>query len=77
MPQFRSCIQDCPYDPSITACGVTGEPLGETVYHFVNFVDFAGNRRMPVHFVCASEKARDLAIEEKDAERVDFWKLKY
>ena len=31
------------------------QKLGETVYHFVNFVDFAGNKRMPVHYhpLCA------------------------
>jgi len=66
-----------PKDPTIETCSITGEKLGETIYHFVNFVDFAGNKRMPIHFVCASETARDLAVEEKDREVEDFWTLKY
>eukprot|EP01001_Neometanema_parovale_P008880 NODE_5135_length_978_cov_122.342690_g4926_i0.p1 GENE.NODE_5135_length_978_cov_122.342690_g4926_i0~~NODE_5135_length_978_cov_122.342690_g4926_i0.p1 ORF type:complete len:277 (+),score=74.41 NODE_5135_length_978_cov_122.342690_g4926_i0:66-833(+) len=66
-----------PVDANIKYCSVTGEELGEKTYSFVNFADFAGNKRMPIHYVCASEQARDLVIEEKDAEQVDYWTLKY
>eukprot|EP01006_Ploeotia_vitrea_P003538 TRINITY_DN112794_c0_g1_i1.p1 TRINITY_DN112794_c0_g1~~TRINITY_DN112794_c0_g1_i1.p1 ORF type:complete len:233 (+),score=36.57 TRINITY_DN112794_c0_g1_i1:85-783(+) len=68
---------DPPVDPTITYCAVTGEELGDTTYSFVNFTDYAGNKRMPIHYVCGSEQARDMVIEEKDHEVVDYWTLKY
>jgi hypothetical protein len=66
---------DLPTDKSFTQCALTGEDLSDAQYSFVQFVDFLGHARLPLHYVCAS--AESLTLISQGARRMNFGALQY